>query len=190
MSARMSARRASRICSGAMKSGVPSIWPSWVSAPSIGALALDLGQAEVEHLDHVAVALAGEHEVAGLDVAVDHPVLVGVLQAQRRLVHVIAGVRHGQRPAGLDDPGQVEAVDVLHREYDALAEPDGVVRRDDVGVAELRDGPDLAEEAFEHPGAFHDLPPHHLEHLVPPHEPILGQVDNAHPAPAEFPLDL
>ena len=75
------------------------------------------------------VPLAGEHQVARLDVAVDHPVLVGVLQAQRRLVDEVAGVGDRQRPLGLDQLGQVEALDVLHREDDALAEPDGRVGR-------------------------------------------------------------
>ena len=60
-------------------------------------LAGHLGQAEVEHLDDRPVALAGEHQVARLDVAVDHAVLVGVLQAQRRLVDEVAGVGHRQR---------------------------------------------------------------------------------------------
>jgi len=42
MSARMSALRASTLCSGAMKSGVPSIWPSYVSVPSAGTSRLTL----------------------------------------------------------------------------------------------------------------------------------------------------
>jgi hypothetical protein len=41
-----------------------------------------LGQSEVEHLDHRPVPLGGEHEVAGLDVAVNHAVLVRMLQAR------------------------------------------------------------------------------------------------------------
>ena len=64
-----------------------------------------------------------------------------------------------------------------------------MVRRDDVRVAELGDGPDLAEEAFEHLGAFRDLPPHHLEHLIAAHERVVGEVHDAHAAAAQFPLD-
>ena len=190
MSARMSALWASRICSGAMKSGVPRAWPSRGQAAVDLLLAGRLGQAEVEHLDRRLVPLAGEHQVARLDVAVDEPFLVGVLEPQGRLVDEVAGVGHRQRPLGLDHLGQVEPLDVLHREDDALAEPDGGVGRDDVRVAELGDGPDLAEEAVEHAGAFHDLPPHHLEHLVAAHQRVVGQVDHAHAAPAELPLDL
>ena len=61
---------------------------------------------------------------------------------------------------------------------------------DDVRVPELGDGPDLSKEAVEHAGAFDDVPPHHLEHLVAAHQRVVGQVDHAHPAAAEFPLDL
>ena len=101
MSARMSALAASRICSGAMKSGVPSAWPSEVKAPVDLLLAGRLGQAEVEHLDGRLVPFASEHQVAGLDVAVDQPFLVGVLEPERRLVDEVAGVRHRQRSPGL-----------------------------------------------------------------------------------------
>ena len=61
-------------------------------------------------------------QVAGLDVAVDHAVLVRVLESQGRLMHVVAGMADRQRPLGLDDPGQVESLDVLHGQDEALAE--------------------------------------------------------------------
>ena len=120
----------------------------------------------------------------------DQPLLVGVLEAQRRLVDEVAGVGHRQRPLGLDQLGQVEPLDVLHREDDALAEPEGRVGRDDVGVAEPGDGADLAEEAVEHAGAFDDLPADDLEHLVAAHERVVGQVDDAHAAAAQLADDL
>ena len=41
-----------------------------------------LGQAEVEHLDDVLLALAGQDQVLRLDVAVDHALLEGVLQTR------------------------------------------------------------------------------------------------------------
>ena len=113
-----------------------------------------------------------------------------VLETERRLVGEKAGVGDRQRPLRLDQPGEVEPFDVLHREDDALADPGGVVGRDDVRVPQFGDGPDLAEEAVENAGAFHDLPPHHLEHLVAAHQRVVGEVDHPHPAPAEFPPDL
>ena len=86
MSARMSALLASRICSGAMKSGVPRIWPSAVRPRVDLLLAGRLGQAEVEYLDRRLVPLPREHQVARLDVAVDEPFLMGVLEPEGRLI--------------------------------------------------------------------------------------------------------
>ena len=40
--------------------------------PVRGPLAPHLGQAEVEHLDHGPVPLPREHQVARLDIAMDH----------------------------------------------------------------------------------------------------------------------
>ena len=134
--------------------------------------------------------LAGEHQVAGLDVAVDHAVLVGVLQAQGRLVDEVAGVGHRQRPAGLDQLRQVEALDVLHGQDEALAEAEGRVGGDDVGVVELGRGADLAEEAVEHAAAVDEVAADDLEHLLAAHERVLGQVDDAHAAAAQLAEDL
>ena len=120
----------------------------------------------------------------------DHALLVGVLQAQRRLVDEIAGVADRHRPLGLDHPGQVQALDVLHGEDDALAAAEGGVGGDDVGVAELGDGADLAEEAVEHAAAFDDVAAHDLEDLVAAHEAVVGEVDHAHAAAAELADDL
>ena len=53
-------------------------------------------------------------------------------------------------------------------------------------MAEPGDGPDLAEEAVEHAGAFDDLPADDLEHLVAAHEAVVREVHHAHPAAAEL----
>ena len=125
-----------------------------------------LGQAEVEHLDHRPVPLAGEHQVARLDVAVDHAVLVGVLQAQRRLVDEVAGMGHRQRPARLDQLGQVVGPRrTPWRRRGSRRHADGRVGGDDVGVMELGRGADLAEEALEHARAVHEVRADDLEDL-------------------------
>ena len=153
-------------------------------------LAAGLGQAEVEDLDDRPVAVAREHQVARLDVAVNHALLVGVLQAQGRLLNEVAGVADGHRSAGLDHPGQVQAVDVLHGEDQALAAAKRGVGGDDVGVAKLSDGADLAEKAIHHARALDDVPAHDLEDLVASHQAVVGQVDHAHAASAQLAEDL
>ena len=70
--------------------------------------------------------------------------LVGVLEPLRRLVHIIASVCHRQRPAGLDEPGQVEPLDILHRQDDALTEAECRVGGDHVGVVKLGGVADLS----------------------------------------------
>ena len=64
----------------------------------------------------------------------DQAALVGVLQAQRRLPDVVAGLRDRQRPALLDQLGQVGPLDVLHDEEVRAADRVGVEGVDDVGV--------------------------------------------------------
>ena len=128
MSARMSARRGVEDLLGGDVVGGAEGLPCRGQAAVDLLLAGHLGQAEVEDLDRRLVPLAGEHQVARLDVAVDEPFLVGVLEPEGRLVDEVAGVGDRQRPLGLDQLGEVEPLDVLHREDDALAEPGGVSR--------------------------------------------------------------
>ncbi|MGD0044612.1 MAG: hypothetical protein ABSE84_30110 [Isosphaeraceae bacterium] len=132
------------------------------------------------------VAIASQHQVARFDVAVDHAVLVGVLEAERCLIHEIAGVSHRERAALLDELGQVVAIDVLHREDDALADPRRRVGGADVGVMELRRGADLAEEPLDHSLAVQKVRADDLEDLLPAHHPVLGQVDDAHAATSQL----
>ena len=109
-----------------------------------------------------------QHEVGRLDVAVDHAVPVRVLEAQRRLVHVVAGFGHRQGPLGLDDLGQVEPLGVLHRQHEALVESQGGVGGDDVGMMEPGGTADLAEEALEDDGPADQVPPTTLRTSIRP----------------------
>ena len=94
-------------------------------------LAGEPGQAEVEDLD---LAAGRPHQVLRLDVAVDHPVLEGVLEPQRRLADVLARLADRQRPAAIDQPGQVGPLDELHDQHVRLPGLLGVVGGHDVRV--------------------------------------------------------
>ena len=67
-----------------------------------------------------------------LDVAVDHLLFVGVLEAHRRLRDVMAGMHHRQRPLALHQLGQVLALDVLHREDEKPSRRRDAVRLDHI----------------------------------------------------------
>ena len=119
-----------------------------------GPFTLDLGQSEIQHLDHASAALLREHEVARLDIAVDHALLMCVLETQRGLMDVIACVCDRQRSLGPDQLGKVQAVHEFHRKDNTLAQMAGRVRRDDIGVLQAGRIADFDQEAIPTPGRF------------------------------------
>ncbi len=141
------------------------------------------GQAEVEDLD---LAAGRPHQVLRLDVAVDHPVLEGVLEPQRRLAGVLARLADRQRPAALDQPGQVGPLDELHDQHVRLPGLLGVVGGHDVRVrGQARGRLDLAAEPLDERLVAQQVAADHLERNRPVHQPMLGPVDRPHAAGAE-----
>ena len=96
----------------------------------------------------------------------------------------------GSGPLALTISRQVEPLDVFHGQDEALAEPEGRIGGDDVGVVQLGGRADLAEEPVEDAGAADQVAADDLEHLLAPHERVLGQVDDAHAAAAQLAEDL
>ena len=104
----------------------------------VGRRALDqLREAEVEHL-HAAVA--GDHDVGRLDVAVDDAARVRGARARRRFcTRNSSAFAHRQRPVR-EQPVERRAIHQLHRdERDAVVFVD-LVDRDDVGMVERGGG--------------------------------------------------
>src|SRR5262249_13198954 len=147
-------------------------------------------QTEVENLDGRALPLVGEHEIAGLDVAVDHAPFVCVLESERGLMDVTARVRDRQGPLGFGQPGGVKTLDELHGENDGLAATEGRVRGDDVGVMELSRGPNFAEEAIEDSRPSQEILADDLEDLIATHEPVVREVDDTHTTAPQFAHNL
>ena len=117
----------------------------------------------------------GEHSVMWFDVAVNEPFLVGVLQAQGRLVHVVAGMGERQGTAGLDHLRQVEALDMLHCQDEALADAAGRAGSHDVGVMQPGRVVDSGEEAIEHTTAVDQVAADNFEHFRSSNERVLGE---------------
>ena len=86
MSARMSALGRPGSAPGRCSRACRASGPSPVRSPSSRLSRVALARPKSRILTTVLLAVAREHQIARLDVAVDHALLVGVLKAQRRLV--------------------------------------------------------------------------------------------------------
>ncbi len=134
-----------RTCSGDAYSGVSISSPVWASS-SAGDLVLrqQLRDTEVQEL-HLAVG--GHEDVAGLEVAMHHQVLVGVMD------RLADGAEEAQplgdrQPALVAVPVDRGARHVLHGEVrEAQLGDAGVEQAGDVGVLEAGEDPALEEEA-------------------------------------------
>ena len=113
---------------------------------SAGAVAAQLGEAEVEDLD---VAVGGHHDVLGLQVPVDDAGGVGLGEAVRDLGSDVEQPSNGQgaRILGQDQLAQRVPLDHLHHDVGQAGGLADVVDGDDVGVVERGGGPGLLREA-------------------------------------------
>ena len=133
-----------------------------------------LGEAKVQHLD----AVADQHQIAGLQIPVDDPLVVGGHERIGDLRAERDGVGDG-KPAALEPRGQRFTVDQLHHQEIG---PD-VVQRADMRVVERGDRAGLPFEAAG------EVRRGHLDGDLPPETGIDGAVDRAHPARANFVLN-
>jgi myo-inositol-1(or 4)-monophosphatase len=141
----------------------------------------ELGQSEVEHLD---VAVAAQHQVLRLDVAVDDARLV---RGRERARGADADVQHvGDRHLlAADLLAQRLAVDVLGGDVvDAVGFAD-VVDGDDVGMVQRRGRAGLALEAADALLVLGEAHRQELERHLAPQTVVLGEINLAHAAGAE-----
>ena len=95
-----------------------------------------LRQAEVQH---PRAAVVADHDVCGLEIAVDDPGFVGCFQHARDLDRDPQRLAERQAPAG-DQPVKRLADDQLHHDVVAVVLPQDVVYRDDVRASERGSG--------------------------------------------------
>ena len=149
-------------------------------------------EAHIQDFELGATAAAGDgplavHEdVRRLDIAVDEAVLVGVLQAEGRHPHVLAGFRRTQRAVVFHQPREIATLDVLHRQIEAPGRFPRVEELDDVRVVELAGGLGFALVAPQHRLVRHQLRPHDFEGDQSGHAGVEGPVDLAHAPFADF----
>ena len=111
-----------------------------------GRLGQGPGQAEVGDAEAAVVA---EEEVGGLDVAVDEPAAVGVVEAPGGLEADEEGLRRGEAGAAVEHGPEAPAAEVLGDEVGGAAVVAPVVDGEDVGVVQGRRGLGLGPEATE-----------------------------------------
>ena len=149
-----------------------------------------LREAEVEDLDVVRPALPlAEHEVGGLDVAVDDPPRVGLTEPLEHLRRDRHEVRQAEPLAALDEALEGLPGDVLHDDVRPAVEGSVVVDRDDIGVLKRAQPPGLSLEARERLRVADPVRGQHLEHNLAVGVGLARLVDHAHSASAEATLD-
>ena len=141
------------------------------------------GQAHVQDLD---VPLLVEQEVGGLDVAVDQPGLVCVLQAQCRLTNAVGGPLDVHRAFPRDRRLQARAFDVLDHQEVHLAVLIDIVSPADVRMVERGARPRLAMEPLDCGRVSADGVGQHLDGHAPAHDLVLAQEHRAHAALAQL----
>ena len=171
----------SRVCSAAL--AIPKSVSFTVISPVGGSWARASGRPPARRA-------ADHHQVPRLDVAVDDPLLVGVVEPGARLDADLDRGVGAEAALRLQELRARAALHVLHDDEVALLVDAGVVDLDDVGVDQLRDGERLAAEAGDEllvVGEVLGQDLHRdraLEHLVD------RPVDARHPARAEAVAEL
>jgi len=148
-----------------------------------GAAVLLAGQAEVAEFRHSA---AGEHDVAGLDVAMDEADAVRVAEGVGDVPHDIQRQGLVERALAHDHLVDGFAVHVFHGEVVEAVAFAGLEALDDVAVVQAADGlrlPDEPPDVFLVPGEPRrkDLDRHEAVHAE-----LAGLIDDAHAAAADL----
>ncbi len=148
-------------------------------------------QAEIHHFEGLA---CHDHEVAGLDVPMNNPGLVCILQRQESLRGKLCDLIERQEVAASAEVIQESAFRVFHGDVEDAPILEHVEDGHDVGVEELPCGASLSEEPgptlfdFLRTGALRG--PDGLERHPPSDLGVVGQIHHTHGAPTHHLLDL
>ena len=133
-----------------------------------------------------AAARAVDHQVLGLDVAMDDSRFVRRGEAGGGLCDEIERPAHFDR-AGLEQLAKRLPVDVLHRDEVAVLRDADVVDRDDLRMVERGNRPRLLREPAPDLRVGEESLREELQRDLPTERRVFRQEDLAHPAGAELP---
>jgi hypothetical protein len=144
------------------------------------------GDTEIHDLDD---ARAIEHEIAGLDIAMDDAHAVGGADAEERLPEERDGFLRRDGAAAIDELLKRVAFDVLH-DHDGIALVDEKgVERGDVGVVQVGLGAGFGAEALDDGGIAREVGVEDFDRDGAVEVGFEGAVDGAHAAFADLRLD-
>ena len=129
-----------------------------------------------------------QQDVLRLDVAVDHAVAVGVVERPGDLGSDADRIADRELLLAVQPVPQRFALDERHHVVRGPVDFAGVDQAEDVGVLQVGDGLDLAEEPL---GADHrrELRPQHLDRDLAVVLQVLGEIHRRHAALPQLPLD-
>ena len=135
-------------------------------------------------------AIGGDHDVSRLDIAMNHPAAVSVIECAASLDEVAELLRQGQRQTRRDHLFEAFPLQVLHGDKRRAVRFGEFVDGDDIGMLQQSRGLGLAMEALEQIGVIGNARGDGLDGDGPPNERVTGLEDDTHGSPAEFADDL
>ena len=145
-------------------------------------LARQSRQAEVRQ-QHLAAAV--QHDVGGLQIAMQHALLVGRGETGAEFARDLQGLVAGKPADAAQQRAEVLAIDVFHGEEIQPLHFAEIVHATDVGVRHLARDADLAAESLERRLVVRDRLGQKLERHRLVERQVVGAVDLAHAALAE-----
>ena len=127
----------------------------------------------------------GDEHVRRLDVAVHEASRMSGVERLADLGEERDGSRRIERALGLQQGAEICALDVAHGDVEDAPRLPRVVDRDDVWMVDRRSQPRLAMEALAEALVLRQLRSKQLEGDLALEREILGEVDDAHAAPAD-----
>ena len=150
-------------------------------------VAVGQGQPHVEDLHRPPFV---EHQVGRLDVAVDEPFVVGVLEPCRRLPEIVRRLADIEWPLRFDLGVEIHAVDIFEHDKMDRARRLEVEGPGDVGMVEPGGGLRLPLEARQIGALVDALYRQDLDRHLVVEGGVFGEVNAAHAAGAEEPQQL